>query len=193
MIRRVACGGRSRVCAAGIDALIQMIFVDNFVHGDLHPGNIFVVEDTASGEAQLAYLDAGIAVSYSDADHEHLIDVLTAFIQYDGYEVGRLMASQSSDKDKLVDVVLSLEMEARGLRDASAKADEAAATADARSVQAINEVQAGCSQAATMALTRARAAKAAAAEAARAEIDAVSAAVEAMREAAQATKEADEA
>ena len=104
-----------------------------------------------------------------------------------------MASARRAAEDKLVDVVLSLEMEARGLRDASAKADEAAATADARSVQAINEVQAGCSQAATMALTRARAAKAAAAEAARAEIDAVSAAVEAMREAAQATREADEA
>lgn len=79
-------------------------FTPSKVHGDLHPGNIFVVEHTASGEAQLAYLDAGIAVSYSDADHEHLIDVLTAFIQYDGFEGGRLMASHSCDKDTLVDL-----------------------------------------------------------------------------------------
>eukprot|EP00966_Prymnesium_polylepis_P046820 1084994-Prymnesium_polylepis.1 len=81
-----------------------MTFVHNLLHGDLHPGNIFVVEDAVSGEAQLAYLDAGIVVSYSDADHEHLINVLTAFIQYDGFEVGRLIASQSSEQDKLVDL-----------------------------------------------------------------------------------------
>ena len=53
--------------------------IDNFVHGDLHPGNIFVTPDN-----KLAFLDAGIAIRYSETEHEHLIDVLTAFIQYDG-------------------------------------------------------------------------------------------------------------
>lgn len=95
---------RSQICNEGTDVYVQMVFVHNLVHGDLHPGNIFVVDHAASGEAQLAYLDAGIAVSYSDADHEHLIDVLSAFIRYDGYEAGRLMASHSSEADQLVDV-----------------------------------------------------------------------------------------
>ena len=82
---------RTRVCNEGIDAVIKMIFVDNFVHGDLHPGNIFINPD--SGE--IAFLDAGICVRYTDAVHEHLIDVLSAFIRYDGYEGGRLMAARS--------------------------------------------------------------------------------------------------
>ena len=51
-------------------------------------------------------------MSYSVADHEHLIDVLTAFIQYDGFEAGRLMATHSSEaghpggsyEDDLVDL-----------------------------------------------------------------------------------------
>ena len=50
---------RQRISIAGSEAFIKMLFVDNFVHGDLHPGNIFV---TPSG--QLAFLDAGIAVTY---------------------------------------------------------------------------------------------------------------------------------
>ncbi|VDN52330.1 unnamed protein product [Dracunculus medinensis] len=33
---------RKRVALTGIRALLKMIFVDNFVHGDLHPGNILV-------------------------------------------------------------------------------------------------------------------------------------------------------
>jgi len=82
---------RTRVCNEGVDAVIKMIFIDNFVHGDLHPGNIFVTPDE-----QLAFLDAGIAVRYSEVEHEHLIDVLTAFIQYDGYLGGQLMADRSS-------------------------------------------------------------------------------------------------
>lgn len=82
---------RQRICNHGIDAVIKMIFVDNFVHGDLHPGNIFVNPTTG----ELAFLDAGICVRYTDAVHEHLIDVLSAFIRYDGYEGGRLMAARS--------------------------------------------------------------------------------------------------
>ena len=33
---------KHQVCNRGIDAVIKMLFLDNFVHGDLHPGNIFV-------------------------------------------------------------------------------------------------------------------------------------------------------
>ena len=39
-----------------------MLFTDNFVHGDLHPGNIFVTRD-----GELALLDAGIALRYTEA------------------------------------------------------------------------------------------------------------------------------
>lgn len=95
---------RQKVCYQGIDAVVKMIFIDNFVHGDLHPGNIFVTVDEATGEDNVVFLDAGIAVSYSQADHQHLIDVLTAFIQYDGYYGGQLMAEQTENPDALRDV-----------------------------------------------------------------------------------------
>lgn len=44
-----------RVAHAGLATLLQMIFVDNFVHGDLHPGNIIIRfrkrdSETESGE-----------------------------------------------------------------------------------------------------------------------------------------------
>eukprot|EP00966_Prymnesium_polylepis_P139456 3222259-Prymnesium_polylepis.1 len=70
-----------------------MLFVDNFTHGDLHPGNILV---TPAGD--LAFLDAGIAVRYSDSDHNHLVDVLSCFLRYDGYAGAQLMAQQSEDQ-----------------------------------------------------------------------------------------------
>lgn len=31
-----------KIALIGARALLKMIFVDNFVHGDLHPGNILV-------------------------------------------------------------------------------------------------------------------------------------------------------
>ncbi|KAK2842544.1 hypothetical protein Q5P01_012744 [Channa striata] len=33
---------KQRIARMGVDMLLKMIFVDNFVHGDLHPGNILV-------------------------------------------------------------------------------------------------------------------------------------------------------
>ena len=33
---------RRQIADIGIAAFLKMLFVDNFVHGDLHPGNILV-------------------------------------------------------------------------------------------------------------------------------------------------------
>ncbi|KAF3688582.1 putative aarF domain-containing protein kinase 2 [Channa argus] len=33
---------KQKIARTGVDMLLKMIFVDNFVHGDLHPGNILV-------------------------------------------------------------------------------------------------------------------------------------------------------
>ena len=33
---------RKQIADIGIAAFLKMLFVDNFVHGDLHPGNILV-------------------------------------------------------------------------------------------------------------------------------------------------------
>ncbi|XP_040894613.1 uncharacterized aarF domain-containing protein kinase 2 [Toxotes jaculatrix] len=33
---------KQRIARMGVDTLLKMVFVDNFVHGDLHPGNILV-------------------------------------------------------------------------------------------------------------------------------------------------------
>uniref|UniRef100_A0A7S0L238 Protein kinase domain-containing protein n=1 Tax=Coccolithus braarudii TaxID=221442 RepID=A0A7S0L238_9EUKA len=82
----------------GIDAFCKMLFTDNFFHGDLHPGNIFV---TPSGK--LAFLDAGIAVEYTERDHQMLIEILSRFIQYDGYGGGLKMLEQTDSQDEVSD------------------------------------------------------------------------------------------
>ncbi|XP_013885324.1 uncharacterized aarF domain-containing protein kinase 2 [Austrofundulus limnaeus] len=33
---------KQKIARIGVDTLLKMVFVDNFVHGDLHPGNILV-------------------------------------------------------------------------------------------------------------------------------------------------------
>lgn len=50
---------KQKIARMGVDTMLKMVFVDNFVHGDLHPGNILVQRlgplrgssDSVSGEA----------------------------------------------------------------------------------------------------------------------------------------------
>uniref|UniRef100_A0A672HIG7 ABC1 atypical kinase-like domain-containing protein n=1 Tax=Salarias fasciatus TaxID=181472 RepID=A0A672HIG7_SALFA len=45
---------KQKIARMGVDTLLKMVFLDNFVHGDLHPGNILVQcrgSDSGSGEA----------------------------------------------------------------------------------------------------------------------------------------------
>jgi ubiquinone biosynthesis protein len=52
---------RRRFAASGLAAIYQMLFVDGFVHCDLHPGNLYF---TRSGN--VVVLDAGFSVQLSD-------------------------------------------------------------------------------------------------------------------------------
>ncbi len=37
-----------QVVGLGVDAYLKMLLVDNFVHTDLHPGNIFICQQSAA-------------------------------------------------------------------------------------------------------------------------------------------------
>lgn len=84
----------SRVC-------LKMIFFDNYMHGDLHPGNVFV-RFLPNGEPQLVLLDCGITYSCPNEEaHKTLVEVCIAFIQHEGIKAGRLMLTKSDDLKKL--------------------------------------------------------------------------------------------
>jgi aarF domain-containing kinase len=71
----------------GSRSVIKMVFFDNFIHGDLHPGNMLVHFDKR-GEPYVVYLDCGIVYSQpTEADHDALVGVCVAFMQQDGYKV----------------------------------------------------------------------------------------------------------
>ncbi|RJO72518.1 AarF/ABC1/UbiB kinase family protein [Nocardia panacis] len=52
---------RKRFAASGMAAMYQMLFVDGFVHCDMHPGNLYFTR-----AAQVVVLDAGFSVQLTD-------------------------------------------------------------------------------------------------------------------------------
>lgn len=85
-----------------------MIFIDNFVHCDLHPGNIMVVQETttkdksSNGQSsfvvedpKIVFLDTGMAHSLNSNDLKNLRDLFKAVVVNDGETAGNLMMERA--------------------------------------------------------------------------------------------------
>jgi aarF domain-containing kinase len=82
-------------------AMLKMIFFDNFVHGDLHPGNV-MVQFTPSGEPRFVFLDCGLIFqAKSEEEHQTLIDICLAFMRHDGMKAGKLMVQKKEREEEL--------------------------------------------------------------------------------------------
>jgi aarF domain-containing kinase len=104
---------KKRVCDMGIQAFLKMLFVDNFVHGDLHPGNILfqsssgatsVAELNKSGsiEGNVLLLDCGLVAQLGPRDERNFVDLMHAVITGKSFEVGRLMIERSRSPPETV-------------------------------------------------------------------------------------------
>ena len=67
---------RKKLASNGIDMFLRMIFRHNFVHCDLHPGNILV----SPNEDKLIILDPGLTASLSEKDMRNFRLVKFLFI-----------------------------------------------------------------------------------------------------------------
>jgi len=83
---------KARLCEVACRTVTTMIFANNYVHGDLHPGNVFVSPDSK----KLVLLDCGIVNEYDDADHDLLVNIIAAFIRMDGRHAAELMANDAN-------------------------------------------------------------------------------------------------
>ncbi|KAL0968025.1 hypothetical protein UPYG_G00261290 [Umbra pygmaea] len=113
---------KQRIARMGVETLLKMVFVDNFVHGDLHPGNILVQHGSADepqGRAtltdlwdtvvvsmrpvpatlQLVLLDSGIVSQLSDRDLINFRAVFTAVVLRQGEQVAELILNHARAND----------------------------------------------------------------------------------------------
>ncbi|XP_041460416.1 uncharacterized aarF domain-containing protein kinase 2-like [Lytechinus variegatus] len=108
----------------GVDVILKMIFVDNFVHADLHPGNILVqgVEEAldqpcrtvdfhdhitefqvylkhTSNPLKLVLLDTGITSHLEERDFKNFYQVFTAIVLRKGDVVAELFVEHASSNE----------------------------------------------------------------------------------------------
>ena len=77
-----------------------MVFKHNFIHADLHPGNILVSRGGAGRESQyqLGLVDAGLVVQLEEADRRNFIALFRAIGQGDGALAGELMLTHAKEQ-----------------------------------------------------------------------------------------------
>mmetsp|Transcript_17189 Transcript_17189/g.31198 ORF Transcript_17189/g.31198 Transcript_17189/m.31198 type:complete len:549 (+) Transcript_17189:82-1728(+) len=88
---------RLKLSKIGMDAVFSMVFMNNFVHADLHPGNLLVTKAPGEDRPQIAILDAGMAVELDRSNHSKMIDICLAFFRSEGYKAGKLMCDGQSN------------------------------------------------------------------------------------------------
>lgn len=82
---------KSALAHIGSSALLKMLLVDNFIHADMHPGNILVrLTRTRSGtqlpelRPHVVFLDVGMTAELSKRDRMNLISFFKALVLHDG-------------------------------------------------------------------------------------------------------------
>lgn len=86
---------KGQISDLGCRLILKMVFFDNYIHGDLHPGNL-LVDILPNGDPRLIVLDCGIVYSSpSEQEHKELSEICLAFMKHDGYRAGKLMLAKA--------------------------------------------------------------------------------------------------
>lgn len=108
----------------GVRLILKMIFFDNFIHGDLHPGNLFV-KILPNGEPRLGVIDCGIVYSSkSDEEHKRLVDICFAFMQHNGRKAGEMMLDHGTSDLTGDKALRNTEEFCDGIQDLVSKAEQ---------------------------------------------------------------------
>jgi aarF domain-containing kinase len=88
---------KKKLAMLGLDAILKMTFLDNFIHADLHPGNL-IIRYLDNGNLELSMIDVGIVAELLPEDRKNFIELFDAVIRNDGKRVGKLMIERSRGK-----------------------------------------------------------------------------------------------
>ncbi|CAI0850191.1 ABC1 kinase family protein [Serratia fonticola] len=96
MAKKAGCTGElANTC---LRALFQMIFVDGFVHGDLHPGNVRFKNDE-----ELVLLDCGLVVHLDPKKRSEFTRFFLSIATNNGSECAKIALSTSTWRTKIFD------------------------------------------------------------------------------------------
>ncbi|DBA02918.1 TPA: hypothetical protein N0F65_005945 [Lagenidium giganteum] len=97
---------RKRIAKVVLESYLRMVFLDNFAHGDLHPGNLLFhghdhrTNPSGSGKGRpsdpmVVAIDAGIVTKLEPNDLKNFVDLFHAVATGDGYKAGQLIVQHS--------------------------------------------------------------------------------------------------
>jgi aarF domain-containing kinase len=120
----------AQIAKMGLNAFLKMLLIDNHIHADMHPGNIFVGfnannQPVSTHELEVAkskeefsqvletfdrkgytpclyIIDAGLQWSLSVQSKLNLIDLFVAIVNFDGPEIANLMVSRSEHPELVI-------------------------------------------------------------------------------------------
>lgn len=94
-----------KLAKIGLLSFLKMILVQNFIHADLHPGNILVRKNSETNQLQIVLLDCGFITELSDTDWLNFKRLFKCIVTGDGKKGAHLMVEHArqtkiSDKDR---------------------------------------------------------------------------------------------
>ncbi|HIJ94927.1 MAG TPA: 2-polyprenylphenol 6-hydroxylase [Desulfuromonadales bacterium] len=87
---------RAVIANRGADAFLEMVLTHGFFHGDLHPGNVFILPDNI-----ICLLDYGIVGRIDENTAEFLSDIMLAIVERDLDQVISLLLFAGDISDNL--------------------------------------------------------------------------------------------
>lgn len=82
---------RKTSALAGLRALYKMIFIDGFIHADMHPGNVFIREF-----GELVILDTGLVARLEETDRRDFVDFFFGLVNNESRECARIIYDNAS-------------------------------------------------------------------------------------------------
>jgi aarF domain-containing kinase len=92
-----------------LDSYLRMVFLDNFAHGDMHPGNLLFDIDIKSrnqSDVDVIVVDAGIVTKLDPEDLSNFVELFHAVATNQGYRAGELIVMRNranNQRSKMLD------------------------------------------------------------------------------------------